>query len=304
MSSLGAYLRELRERRGVSLEELARATRVNVHYLEALERDDLAALPAPVFVRGFVRAYCQYLGEPPDEALARCPAPAGAAPVAGRAPVAARRRSAATGASGTVLVSFVLLVILGAALFAVTLALQPARQAPVQAARQVGPAPPGLSSAGAPGPGAPGPGAPAGPAPAPSGPGASTPAPPPAPPPAPAPGVASGGAAPTAVARPAPPGGPPPAALPLAAVTRGVDAPYRLVARTTEATWIRVRTEDGRSTEETIPPGQVREWVSNGPFVLTVGNAGGVTLELNGRVLPPLGARGAVIPRLVLPPPQ
>ena len=79
-------------------------------------------------------------------------------------------------------------------------------------------------------------------------------------------------------------------------------SPYRLVARAVEPTWIRVRTEDGRSTEETVPAGEVREWVSNRPFVLTVGNAGGITLELNGRELPSLGARGAVITRVVVPP--
>ena len=83
-----------------------------------------------------------------------------------------------------------------------------------------------------------------------------------------------------------------------------IGIPYRLVARATEATWLRVRTEDGRATEGTMPAGEVREWVSNRPFVLTVGNAGGVTLELNGRKLPPLGGRGVVIGRLVLPPPQ
>jgi cytoskeleton protein RodZ len=81
-----------------------------------------------------------------------------------------------------------------------------------------------------------------------------------------------------------------------------VASPYRLVARASEATWIRVRTEDGRSIEETVPAGQTREWVSNRPFVLTVGNAGGITLELNGRTLPPLGPSGAVISRIVLPP--
>ena len=49
---------------------------------------------------------------------------------------------------------------------------------------------------------------------------------------------------------------------------------------------MRVRTEDGRTTEETIPAGEIREWISNGPFVITIGNAGGVSLELNGRPLP------------------
>src|SRR4029077_18058054 len=82
----------------------------------------------------------------------------------------------------------------------------------------------------------------------------------------------------------------------------GVSSPYRLVARTSEATWIRVRTDDGRNSEESIPAGGVCEWVSSRPFILTVGNASGVSFELNGRTVPPLGGRGAVIPRLVLPP--
>jgi hypothetical protein len=75
-----------------------------------------------------------------------------------------------------------------------------------------------------------------------------------------------------------------------------------LIARTSDVTWLRVRTEGGRSSEETLPAGEVREWVSDRPFVITVGNAGGVSFELNGRALPPLGPRGLVIPRLVLPP--
>src|SRR5712692_5017854 len=93
MSSVGAYLRQLRETRGVSLEEIARVTRVGSSYLHALEGDDFAALPESVFTRGFVRAYCQALGETPDEALAlydgRSEAPATAP---GPAPAAARSR--------------------------------------------------------------------------------------------------------------------------------------------------------------------------------------------------------------------
>jgi len=115
-----------------------------------------------------------------------------------------------------------------------------------------------------------------------------------APPPAPASAVVT--AAPARATAP-------PAWLPdVQAATGGVASPYRLVAHVSEATWIRVRTEDGRNIEETVPAGEVREWVSNRPFVLTLGNAGGVTLELNGRTLPPLGASGAVISRIVLPP--
>jgi hypothetical protein len=81
-----------------------------------------------------------------------------------------------------------------------------------------------------------------------------------------------------------------------------VSSPYRLVARTYEATWIRVRTEDGRTSEDTLPAGETRAWVSDRPFEVSIGNAGGVALELNGRTLPPLGGKGVVIQRLVLPP--
>ena len=132
MASAGDYLRELRDRRGISLEEISRVTRVSSSYLEALESDRHSALPAPVFTRGFIRAYCQALGESPDEALARYDGREGGEPMTPRptagagapAPVAAsepRSRSA-------VLVSFVLLVILGMALFAVALMTQPARE--------------------------------------------------------------------------------------------------------------------------------------------------------------------------------
>ena len=62
-----------------------------------------------------------------------------------------------------------------------------------------------------------------------------------------------------------------------------------------------MQTDDGRVAEELLPPGATREWTSNKRFVLTVGNAGGIELELNGRPLAPLGAKGAVIQRLELP---
>src|SRR2546421_6740858 len=134
MSSLGAYLRQLRETRGVSLEEIVRVTRVSSSYLHALEGDDFSALPEPVFTRGFVRAYCQALGEATDEALAlyevRSGAPATAA-ASVRQTSAASQRAASEPVSrnrGPVLVSFILLVVLGVALFAVTLALQAGRE--------------------------------------------------------------------------------------------------------------------------------------------------------------------------------
>jgi len=73
------------------------------------------------------------------------------------------------------------------------------------------------------------------------------------------------------------------------------------VARASDSTWIRVRMEGGRTTEETMSAGDVREWISNRPFELQIANAGGLSLELNGQALPALGARGSGVMRIVVP---
>jgi cytoskeleton protein RodZ len=332
MASIGAFLRELRTRRGVSLDELARTTRVALRYLAALERDAFNELPAPVFIRGFIRAYCQALGESPNEALARYDGHEGRTPPTPAPPAAPPRASSGESRSrGTIVVSFVLLVILGMALFTVALVIRPGDRAersvqilpepsspPPSAATDAAPVSPPTAVAaptGAPGPSVapvPSPIAPV-PAVAPAPVPVRSPAPPvtsaiPAPPPpvAPRPAIPAVVAAPqpdATAARPTTPAAPVAAPASSLELTPGsVNAPYRLIARTSEPTWIRVRTEDGRTSEETVPAGEVREWVSDRPFILTVGNAGGVSLELNGRSLPPLGPRGVVVPRLVVPP--
>lgn len=58
----GAYLKAVRERRGVSLSKLSEVTRISVRFLEAVEVEDFAALPsAAAFVRGYVREMARQL---------------------------------------------------------------------------------------------------------------------------------------------------------------------------------------------------------------------------------------------------
>ena len=59
--TLGGILAEARQARGVTLEQAASATRVRLHILAALEEDCEAQLPAPVYVRGYLRTYAGYL---------------------------------------------------------------------------------------------------------------------------------------------------------------------------------------------------------------------------------------------------
>lgn len=67
----GAYLRAVRERRGVSLEELSEETKIRAWLLQQIEGEVHANLPAPVYVRGFVRQVAALLGIDDPDALAR-----------------------------------------------------------------------------------------------------------------------------------------------------------------------------------------------------------------------------------------
>lgn len=58
----GALLRAAREERGMSLSEVAEATRVAQRQLEAIERSDFAALPGTPYAVGFARAYARAVG--------------------------------------------------------------------------------------------------------------------------------------------------------------------------------------------------------------------------------------------------
>ncbi len=69
--SLGAELRKQREIRGITLKEIADATKISKRYLEALEQDNYSTLPAPVFTRGFVREYARYMGLNSEEMASR-----------------------------------------------------------------------------------------------------------------------------------------------------------------------------------------------------------------------------------------
>lgn len=61
MTGIGALLESARKARGLTLEEAAAATRIRLRQLRALESDDFAALGAPVYVRGHLRAYAAFL---------------------------------------------------------------------------------------------------------------------------------------------------------------------------------------------------------------------------------------------------
>jgi len=248
MSSLGIRLRELREAKGVSLDDIARSTRVGRGHLEALESDSWGDLPSPVFVKGFIRAYCEFLEASPDEALGLYREATGETVRPDR--VQSAVHTPPTRRIGPLMVSLVLFIAFGASLFALRIGLKSSPH----------PAPTVL-------------------------------------------GAARGNAESVPSSTPSPVTVAPVVPVQPSPVPAGELRPsaQRLLIRAVEATWIRVQVDEGQEAEELLQAGAVREWTAARRFVLTVGNAGALEVDLNGRRLPALGAKGALIRGLVLP---
>jgi cytoskeleton protein RodZ len=68
---VGGELRQVRERLGWRLADVAAELRIRLPYLEAIERGELSALPGAAYQTGFVRTYSQALGLDGDEILRR-----------------------------------------------------------------------------------------------------------------------------------------------------------------------------------------------------------------------------------------
>ena len=62
----GEYLRMMRLRRELSLQELSSATKLSTSHLEALENEDYAALPQAVYVLAYIKLLCRYYGLPEE----------------------------------------------------------------------------------------------------------------------------------------------------------------------------------------------------------------------------------------------
>ena len=250
--SLGTYLRRGREQSGLSVDAISSASRIVPKLIRALEADRFDLLPAPVYVRGFIRAYCAQVGVDAEEALRRYevrPAPP-LEPVPPATPPRPPSRS-----WRPAVVSAAVLAALG---ITATFVLARGRQPDAAASRSPGP-PVGPASVSAP------PGAPA--------------------------------------ARVTPPAETRRDVGPAPASSAGVLAPAPpspagervLVLRAVDTTWVRVAPEGAPVTEETLQPGAVREWRSVGHFRVSLGNAGGVEVELDGQRLATLGERGEVV---------
>jgi cytoskeleton protein RodZ len=257
---VGAYLRSVRESRGLQLEEASKVTRISKTYLSAIEDDNFEKLPNPAYIKGFLRLYAGYLSLSGDDVVQRYETTV--APVARPAiehgperPNVQIMERAKLGGPGRWLVPALLLVLV--ILAAVFLADQDGKQPRQPAsAPQVAEIP------------VPAPAAPAAPAKAALQPPRSSAAQ--------APGV-----------RPATTETAPPAA---AAAGKGSGVVLRL--RFNRDTWLSITIDDSISQRYDLKAGDVIEWKGSRDFVLDLGDGGAVEAELNGKPLKALGEAG------------
>ena len=303
----GRKLREARERRGISVRQIASATKISVAALEALERNDISRLPGGLFSRAFVRSYAVEVRLDPEstvqEFIEQFPHGAvtaghpGSDPVEDREAIESDRQTASmllwTVVLSIPLVAFVIYLTSSGASF---LQRTPA-EAGAEAAQSAAVA------------------APAAPAP-------SLAAPADAASRAPAEEVVSAPAAPTVApsnaTRPAPPAavrfldsGSPSLANPQPTTGRAASEVDAAVApgkgderlmiglAVTRPCWVTATVDGQRKIARLLQPGDAQTIDVRRELVLTAGDAAAIAMTLNGIDAKPLGKAGEVVTRRV-----
>ena len=69
MESVGEFFKQVRETKGLTVDEVASKTRIRFDFVKALEDGNFAKLPDQVFAKGFVRSYARSLGLDEEDAV-------------------------------------------------------------------------------------------------------------------------------------------------------------------------------------------------------------------------------------------
>ncbi|MBM4132132.1 MAG: helix-turn-helix domain-containing protein [Nitrospira sp.] len=305
MESIGDFFRQVRETKGLTLDDVASKTRIHPEFLMALEEGNYARLPDQVFAKGFVRSYARSLGLDEEEAMRRFADSAGSfyskqselellrvRQVADERQRQANRKVIFAAAAVAVLA---LILLLGREQSTMT-RHRPAVEAEPPAA-PAGPAGPATGALRGQSERKPSDSAPVrrGPERTEAGPPAATePKPQEAAPVLGAPTVSQE----ASLSLPTVP------TSPLAGLP-GQTEPARsgalvLDLEALELSWVVVQIDGASPHEALMRPGDRVQWKASDRFTLTLGNAGGVRGSLNGKPLDPFGPRGRVARDIVL----
>ena len=309
MESVGEFFRQVRETKGLTVDEVASKTRIRTDFVKALEEGNFAKLPDQVFARGFVRSYARSLGLDEEDAIHRFIQSAGAfyekqgerERLRQRQVEEERRRKANRKAVGiAIAVAIVTLIFLLSREQSSTLVRRSGSDAPPLSKKSAPFAKDARESAPRQELELPPPIAPV-----------AKPAEPIATPPKTLQEKATV-SAPATVAKVPVQTEPVPAQSvpslgsdgPLAGLSVdgpvGSDGPLILDLDATELSWVVVQVDGGSPQEALLRPGEKAQWKAQDQFTVTLGNAGGVRAELNGKPQKPFGPSGKVVRDVVL----
>ena len=283
--SFGVSLKRERELRGISLHEIAKTTKISVRFLEAIEKNRFDILPEGVFRKSFIKSYSKYLGMNEEQILHEYDLEVQTKAASQAAPekTSVSFRDSSTGSKRALLLTLGILLLLVAVGFGFWYFTRPSRKnelAPLAGQTTAMPqAPSGQPRSETISPAAatatPIPGEPT------ATPAASTTS---------APGQATGpGADPAALKvlgelarkpEPAPPIG-----------TEG-SAPLELTVEASNPAWISVITGETTLFSGLMNPAEAKKFSLEAPLKVTLGNAGGVRMQVNGQAFSSLGKIG------------
>lgn len=307
MESVGEFFRQVRETKGLTVDEVASKTRIRTDFVKALEDGNFSKLPDQVFAKGFVRSYARSLGLDEEDAIHRFIQSAGSfyEKQDERERLKVRqieedRKRQSNRKAVTIAISIAVLTLIfllsreqssvfrrGAAEQgpATKRTSQPVKEVPASSAREPERTTevskpieaPAVASKGA----------------------AEVP---PKQEPAAGAGAASRSEQETVamVSTPSPGNDGPLAGIALNATENFGENQLVLDLEATELSWVVVQIDNGSPQESLLRPGEKGHWKGQDQFILTLGNAGGVRAELNGKPQKPFGPSGKVARDIVL----
>jgi cytoskeleton protein RodZ len=304
MESVGEFFRQVRETKGLTVDEVASKTRIRTDFVKALEDGNFARLPDQVFAKGFVRSYARSLGLDEEDAIHRFIQSAGSfyekqdererlkvRQIEEDRKRQSNRKAVTIAISIAVLTLIFLLSREQSSVFrrgapeqgpATKRTTQAAKELPSSTAREP------ERTVEVPKPTDPAAGAPKTTTEAPS-----------RQEPVTAAGTASRSESETASAASSGSDGPL-AGIALNAAESFGDGQLVLDLEATELSWVVVQIDNGSPQESLLRPGEKAHWKGQDQFILTLGNAGGVKAELNGKPQKPFGPSGKVARDIVL----
>ena len=308
MESIGEFFKQVRETKGLTIDEVASKTRIRTDFVKALEDGNFAKLPDQVFARGFVRSYARSLGLDEDDAIHRFAQSAGAyydkqverERLKVRQAEEERKRKANRKAVAIAIgIAILTLIFLLSREQSSLLVRRSSSDLPPSASKRTAPpipesqdAPPSQQAEVVP------------------------PAPKTKPSESPVVSAKAGvgnnvepvtGPASTASAVPEL-AAPSPSSLgsdgPLGGISLegsgATEGQLALDLEATELSWVVVQIDGGSPQEALLRPGEKARWKGQDQFILTLGNAGGVKAELNGKPQKPFGPSGKVARDIII----